>query len=226
MYSIESKEILVNRVGWYPAIQPSTIVLTDENTESVSGRYFNGFNSLVTVENVFASLSNKDATNETLQVELERLKSEGVSDVLGKVFDTNTLAAYPVLNNVISLNYALDYSNVILDFQQVFDEAIGYSVAVKTMEMIATTIRSNRTTVSNIISLDLLYQQLEGSFTQEGRLVSQGARAMYAEAIGKVINVLFPVKYPDGAILTPDGDGGIVVALPLNPTLKGNLKLW
>lgn len=221
MYDNTSIQALIDRIGWLQPLPPTNIVLSSENEESQSGRFFNAFNPLVTVENVKASIHNKDSNDATLNSYLYQLKIDGVMDVLNKVYNLNVRAVRPVDNLITSLNYSPDYSSSIELNQQSFDEAIGYSVSIKTLELLLSSPRSNRNTVSNGFTIEQIYQYLEGSFTSEGRLVSQGLRAMYMESIGKLINVLFPVSYPDGAIINSDG----TVTLPLKPTLIAR-KLW
>lgn len=218
MYNTESIQALIGRIGWYEPIPPTTITLATENEASESGRYFNFFNPLVTVENVFASIPNKDVDNDTLNAILSRLKVEGVMDVLSKVYNLNTRATAAVTNNVISTNYALDYSDIIILSKSYFDEAIGYSVAIKTLELLLTTERSNRSTVANKEQYDAIPQYLKGWFNKDGNKVSNGLDAIYAETIKKLIDVLFPIIYPSGAVIGADG-------LVTIPTLKAR-RLW
>jgi len=218
LYNTQSIEALIGRIGWYEPIPPTSISLTHENGLSESGRYFSFFNPLVTVENVFDSIPNKDVDNTTLNAILARLKAEGVMDVLSKVYNLNTRATAAVTNDIISINYALDYSDVIILRKASFDEAIGYSVAIKTLELLLTTQRSNRNTVANKAQYDAIPQYLKGWFNPDGTIVSKGLDAVYAETIEKLINVLFPTRIPDGSILDPDGT-------VRRPRLNGT-RLW
>lgn len=218
MYNTESIQALLGRIGWYEPILPTSIILAPENGASESGRYFSFFNPLVTVENVFASIPNKDVDNTTLNAILNRLKVEGVMDVLSKVYNLNTRATAAVTNDIISIKFALDYSNVIILSKSYFDEAIGYSVAIKTLELLLTTERSNLKTVANKSQYDAIPQYLKGWFNPDGNIVSKGLDAVYAETIIKLINVLFPTKVIDGGTLNPDGTVS-------RPILRG-VKIW
>lgn len=218
MYNNTSIETLIKRIGWQQPVPPTTLVLSSENGESTSGRYFNAFNPMVTIESVAASIINKDADNDAVNELLAQLRKEGVMQVLSDVYNLNTRATAYITNNVISINYLSDYSGVIIDKSQYFDEAIGFSVAVKTLQLLIATVRSNRQTVSNKFDYEQLMQYLEGSYTVQGQLMSEGLLARYKQTIGRLIDVLFPTQLPDGAIV--DGNGNV-----LRPVLRG-VRPW
>lgn len=225
MYNQESIDTLIARIGWAPALEPATIEVSAENQESSSGRFFNGFNPLAIVENVYAALPNKDATNDTLNEELARLRLEGVMDVLQKVYNLNIRATAAVTNYVISVNYAADYSGSIITNQQSFDDAIGLSVVIKALEMLRTTNRSNQRTNNPKIDLNEIQEFFHGAFTQTGQVLTKGLYAQYKEAIGKLIDVLFPVKYPEGAEVTTNPDGSVTVKMKERPRITGR-QVW
>lgn len=225
MYNQESINTLIRRIGWAEAMPPSTVEVSDENKETESGRYFNGFNQLATVENVNASITNKDADNDTLNEFLAEMRKDGVMDVLTKVYNLNTRATASETNGIISLNYALDYSSSIDVNRRSFDDAIGLSVSIKALELLKTTNRSNRTTTNpNIDSREVL-EFLHGAFAPTGKVITEGLYAQYRESIGKLIDVLFPVKYPDGSEVVVDPDGGVTVTTKPKPTLTGR-RVW
>lgn len=218
MYNNDSIQALYDRIGWAEAQEPTSIEVSAENKESTSGRFFNSFNPLVIAENIFATLTNKEATNDTLNAELLRLKQDGIKDVLMKVYNTNIRATAAVTNYATSVNYASDYSGVIIASAQSFDDVIGLSVVIKSLESIMTTNRSNLRANNPNIDKDIL-SYLHGSFTVD-RVITPGLYAQYREAIDDLINVLFPLSYPDGAII----DGDKVIIKP-RPTLRGR-QLW
>ena len=114
MYNELSKIALESRIGWSNPIQPnSEITLTPENVVSVSDRFFNSFHQLAIVENVFYTIPNKDADNEELNEFLLNLKKQVVLQVLNKVFDSNIYARTKSTNDFVSVNYSLDYSELI-----------------------------------------------------------------------------------------------------------------
>lgn len=206
MYNDTSIEELIKRIGWQQPVPPTTLVLSSENGESTSGRYFNAFNPMVTIESVAASIINKDADNDAVNELLVQLRKEGVMQVLSDVYNLNTRATAYITNNVTSVNYLTDYSGVIIAKSQYFDEAIGYSVAVKTLQLLIATIRSNRQTTSIKADYEQLMQYLEGSYTVQGQLISEGLLARYKQTIGRLIDVLFPTTIPDGSVIDENGN--------------------
>lgn len=224
MYNQTSIDTLINRIGWAEAMPPSTIVVSEENKESTSGRYFNSFNQLATVENVNASITNKDADGDTLNEYLATMRKDGVMDVLAKVYNLNTRATASETNGIISLNYAGDYSVSIQVNQQAFDDAIGLSVAIKALELIKTTNRSNGKTNNPNIDKIEVFDFLHGAFSPTGKVITKGLYAQYRESVGKLIDVLFPVRYPDGEVVI-DPDGGVTVTTKPKPIITGR-KVW
>lgn len=201
MYSQEAIGVLVNRIGWYPAIEPTSIVVSVENQQSLSGRYFNGFNPIAAVETIYAAIPNKDADNDSLNAELERLSNEAVFDVLQKVYKLNARATASVTHSVISTNYNSDYSESIILNQDKFDEVIGLSGAIKALEYIRTSFRSNLHSNSAKVDMGQIQEAFHGAVTLEGRVLSKGLHASYSEALGSLINVLFPIQYPNAVVI-------------------------
>lgn len=229
MYNQQSIDLLINRIGWYPAIEPSTIEVSVSNQQSESGRFFNGFNPFVIAENVKASIVNKDADNDTLNLTLANLRKEGVMDVLQKVFNLNPRASQETINNVItSVNYepSLIYDAMIDSNRQAFDEVIGLSVCIKALELIATTNRSNHASNNPKISNEMIQDFFHGAYSETGRVITKGLLARYREAIGMLINVLFPITYPPGSEVSVGGDGGISVNAPTTPPTLRARKVW
>lgn len=206
-------------------MEPTDLVIDAENVLSESGRYVNSFHTLATVENVYAALINKDATSEVLNTELLKLKNDAATDVLVKVYSSNTRAAYRFNNLVESINYNLDYTDSIVLNKQYFDECIGLSLAIKALEYLKFTNRSNNKTNNPRIIDNQVIESLHGAFAENGARVAEGLYYQYGQAIGKLIDVLFPVKYPDNAIVTTNPDGSVKVELKPKPTLKA-IRQW
>lgn len=225
MYNEQSIQTLVKRIGWQQPIQPSEIVLSAENVESTSGRYFSGFNPLVIVENVFSAIQNVNVSNETLITKLEELKYDGVMDVLNHVFNLNVRATAAVTNLITSVNYATDYSDMINTYQSSFDEVIGYSVAIKTLQLLLNSDRSNYRTVHNQENKADIFEVINGAFSPYGQRITKGIDARYREAIYRLIDVLFPVTYPEGSEIITDSNGGIKVVIKEKPVLRG-IQPW
>jgi len=219
VYNISSIDTLKNRVGWFAPVQPTNLVITPENEATDSGLFVNSFHALATVEKVFKSIENVDVTQDTLNVILAKIKVDAAVDVLHKVYDVNMRARYRFNNLIESLNYLTDYTDSITVNASSFTDVIGLSMAIKTIEQLRLTVRSNKDTNSYKLTDADLYQALHGVYTPEGKNVTIGLYGQYREALALLIDVLFPTKIPDGATLNPDG------TVKLAPTLKA-LRIW
>lgn len=195
MYNEQSKIALESRIGWSNPILPNTeIALTPENVVSVSGRYFNSFHQLAIVENVFYTIPNKDVTNDNLNEFLTNLKKQVVLQVLNRVFDGNIYAVTKSTNEFVSLNYSTDYSDLIIEKQSLFDEAIGYLMASKCMQLFLTTSRSNSKERTIQTSYQVLKVELEGVRDENGKVIANGVSQMADLAIANIISILFPIE--------------------------------
>lgn len=192
MYSELAIQTLIDRIGWREPVQPSEIVLSPENEESTSGRFFNSFHTTATVENVFACISNLDVDNDGLNEFLEEMKRDTVLEVLNKIFDTNIRAKYQFNAGIRSINFAPEYSDFIIANQSVFEESIGYSMVVRCFQLFISTIRSNENESAISMSFELLKSELEGMKNEYGKTIAIGHRAVYGIKISEAINILFP----------------------------------
>lgn len=221
MYNPDSIGVLKNRIGWQAAMQPTSLVISSENTTTESGVYVNSFHILATVENVYASITNKSANNDTLNEVLAQLKTDGVVDVLNKVYNLNTRATARFTNLVESVNYLVDYTGVIEVNKQYFDEALGLSMAIKAIELLRLSNRSNLNTTNPRIDDNTYFEALNGAHTREGQVLTKGLSAQYRESIGRLIDVLFPLKYPEGTEIIVDGN-----KIKPRPTIRNASHKW
>lgn len=195
MYDQTSIQLLIDRIGWNSPIQPNTdIVLSPENEESTSGRFFDSFHQLSIVENVFACINNKDVDNDSLNDILLKMKKDSVLEVLNKVFDTNPLANLKNQEEVVSLNYKSDYSFDIQNKVSLFDDAIGYAMAVRCLQMFISSSRSNLKERKITQSYEALKVELEGVINEQGVLIAKGAIGYYDASIINAIKIIFPTE--------------------------------
>lgn len=191
-YNPTSIQTLMDQVGWYDAIPPSTIVVDAGNKTSNGGTFFNSYHQVVTVENVRSTLTNPSSIDSTFNAYLLKMKRDGATDVLRRVFDLNPLAAYASYQGVTSINYAVDYTGLIASRIGLFDKAFGYSVCLSALQMFMTTARSNREQRIAGMSYESLAMEIEGIFDQYGKRITNGMDAKLAQEIQQIITVLFP----------------------------------
>jgi hypothetical protein len=195
MYDQTSIQLLIDRIGWSNPIQPnSEITLSPENGESVSGRFFDSFHQLSIVENVYKCVTNKDIGDTETNDFLYKMKKDCVLEVLNKIFDTNPLANNKNTEDRKSLNCKSDYNYDIQTKTSLFDDAIGYAMAVRCLQLFISSNRSNATERKVGQSYELLKVELEGAMNQEGVLVAKGAIGYYDASIINAIEILFPIE--------------------------------
>lgn len=77
---------LLGRMGWRPSTVANQPVLNGLNTTSRSGRYFNDFHALLTINNIKAILEDKNATDAVMNAELESWQCSSIMRGLTAVF--------------------------------------------------------------------------------------------------------------------------------------------
>lgn len=206
-YDQPSIDFLIDRVGWADAMQPTTLTISSQNLTSTSGRLFNSFNGMVIVENVWDTIVNEDADNQELNDVLYSLKKQSVLDVLSHVFDVNPKASLSYGTNEYPIDISnRDYSATIQGRNGLFDAAIGYTCAIKSIELILSSNRANGTERGNKFNWQTLKAELSGLKDEYGRQSNEGLESMKNREIQRIIKILWP-------------DGGY-------PKLIGRSDLW
>jgi len=196
MYNETTIQSRIDRIGWSQAIEPSPLTVDAENATAVSGRFYDSFHALNTVENVYACISNLEANDTTVNEFLYKMKRDAVLEVLNRVFDLNPLAyrATQEINGktVTSLGYAIEYDGAVISHPSLFDEAIGYSMTIKCLQLFLTTKRSNIEESTISLSYDQMKLELEGMVNEYGKLVVSGSIQKFESAVARIIQILFP----------------------------------
>ena len=188
-------DLLIGRIGWDVTIPPNPITVSNGNKASTSGRFFNSFHKLVTAENVNDSVNNLKIAEADLNVELAKMKKDSVLEVLNKLFDTNPRANHQNTEKFYSINYSANgYDSLISQFGTVFDQAIGYSMAVRALQLFITSERSNSAQRKMKQSYDFLKSELEGIKDKDGNILAVGVNALFDIAINDANEILFPTK--------------------------------
>lgn len=193
-YDSVATQALVDRIGWAEPVPPTGITLDAENILSNSGRLFNSYHKLASVEMVSYCTTNEGSeaiTNDTLNDLLIKRKEQAVLKVLQSVFDINERAnfTYNHKNQRIDLS-GTDYSQVIVDRANLFDNAIGYQAAYDVLETIATSSRSNILERCGMDAAQLKYEMQGVVF--EGKTITTGLQQSLWGATKHIIAILFP----------------------------------
>lgn len=190
MYTQEAIDVLINRIGWSDLSSGLPFVLTPENLTSESGKKFNWYHSLVLVDNVYAAVPEVEMPEEEFNDYLKDIREQAVLTVLTSILDTH-----------VDYDTSIDYSQTIIERATLFDDSIGYSVAIKMIELFISTNRSNFNERGAKMSYQSLKVELEGAKNDNGHFIAKGIIYKQEQSIKKAQKIIFPYK-----IVVNDGD--------------------
>lgn len=184
MYSPEIIQSLTERIGFgSPQEDGFTLTISEAIQNGTSGRTFKSFHSLVTLENIIAGIEKEQPTATQFEQILNEYRKGAVLEVLNVIMDQHPdYVANDSYDAIITENIAL------------FDNAIGYKVAVMVIEMFMSTKRKNIVERNAKLAVSNLKLELEGYRNDSGVLVAQGLVHKYGNAIKLAQNKLFPFK--------------------------------
>ena len=184
MYSEEIIQSLTERIGFgSPQEDSFTLTMSEAIRNGASGRIFKSFHSLVTLENIIAAIENLQPTAEEFEAILDEFKTGAVLEVLSLVLDSHE-------------DYINDdsYDASITQNISLFDNAIGYKVAIMVIEMFMSTKRNNIVERNAKLSVSNLKLELEGYRNDSGVLVAKGLVHKFENAIKTAQKKIFPFK--------------------------------
>ncbi len=184
MYSEESILKLSERIGWEQALNSDLDIQVDsDNVKADAGRKVNSFHQLATVENIYSAVSETMLSELDFNAYLKSLREQCVREILTAIIDQNVLSEEIV-----------DYSSVITSKPRIFDDAIGYSIAIKCLELFVSSSRKNLAERNAKLSFQNLKMELEGVRNENGHLVAKGLIMRKEYAIRQAQRILFPQK--------------------------------
>lgn len=182
MYSTEAITNLSKRIAYRASLNPDfPVELSTDNSTGTSGRFFGSFHSLVTIDNIYASVEEPNMEEEDFNVYLDGLRQDVATEVLSKVLNSN-----PAYIDTF------DYSNTIETKAGVLDECIGYVMANKVIELLVTTKRIGTDERANKLSYSILKVELDGVKNDKGFVVSKGIVYKMNAAIKTATKIIFP----------------------------------
>ena len=190
MYSNETIVSLSERMGFgTPLEEGFSIELDEANSVGSTGRLFKSFHQLVTVDNIFASLPDlgADATTKFNAI-LEDLRNQATLEVVPLIMDKHQ-----------DYDNAVPYDSIMEQNAILFDDAIGFKVAMMVLELFMTTKESNFAERNAKLSINNLKLELEGFRSDSGVLVARGLVQKFDRAVSKASAKIFP--------FTPTVDG-------------------
>lgn len=184
MYSEQSIQIISNRIGWgKPQVGGFAITVDEATQNGESKRNFQSFHQLVTVENVLAAVPDPNIDAVDFNFKLAEIRDNATRAVLTLIIDLNP-------NSVLET----DYSDTIITNAVLFDDAVGYKVAISVLEMFISTERKNFSERSAQMAISSLKLEIEGWKNESGITVANGLGQKLDKAVRKASIKLFPVN--------------------------------
>lgn len=185
MYSSDNIQSLFNRLGWrnLEADKLENIV-NDSNKVSESGRYFEDFSSLVTLNNLYKSVEEPFLNDRLFNEKLKSINESVVFDVLDRSFNYSER----------SCKVDIDKNDFIENKIGLFDQSIGYGVAIKSIEIMLMSQRNNIEERRVKDLYDDLMVELNGIF-DNGKVLQKGLVQKFEDSIKNNAECLFGSTY-------------------------------
>jgi len=187
MYSDEIISTLTERIGFgTPQEESFAVQISEANSTGASSRIFKSFHALCTIENIFDCidivLPDHADSSDKFNAILDDFRNGAVREILPAI-----------LNSHVDYIIDTDYSKTIEDNIVLFDNAIGFKVAMSVLEMFASSKRINITERNSKLSSSNLKLELNGFRNENGALVARGLVHEYQNAVKAARNKIFPI---------------------------------
>ena len=179
---------LIGRVGWrqFPASFP--FALNFENTTSLSGRYFQDFSALVTLTRINDTMDDAEADEQIFNEYLLDLQRAAINTLVSAILRENTCLTPEQAKTRLAC--------FVQDTPEIFDEAIGLQMACAVVDKIQHAPRSNETERTAKETSSLIFQELNGTYTETGVPVSFGLKNRLSRELKHLRGVIFPKPQP------------------------------
>jgi len=183
MYSEETITALSNRIGFgIPLEVGFPFQIEEANSVGSNGRIFVSFHELVTLENIYAATTDLgEGAESKFNNILTRFKYQATKEVVPMIMDKNS-----------KYDNSVDYNQTIEDNAILFDDAIGYRVAMKVLEYLMSTKESNLTERNAKLSISNLKLELEGYKNEAGIVVATGLGQRFNQSVKVATEKIFP----------------------------------
>lgn len=186
MWNPESIQSLVDRIGFAKPINSDfAITISGEVILSNSGRYVNSFHQLATVENLYSAVNEINMAELDFNEYLQGIKTQSVMQSLTDVISKDSRS-----------DLSFDYSETIIANPYIFDDVIGYTIAIQCLELFMSSSRKNLLERNAKLAISNLKVELEGMKTESGVTAAPGLKRERFYAIKKAKDVLFPFTIP------------------------------
>lgn len=179
MYSQEAISFLEARIG-FGDLNVSGVAVDAAHKAGTSGRILTYFHKLASLHNIYHTVDKAGMTTDELNAHLTQLKADSVRAVLAAILNKNKL-----------YRDDFDYSGTITSKPEIFDDAIGYSLAIAVIEQMASSTRSNKEGNEAKLSYQQLKIELEGIIDENGRVRAKGLNRELVSSIRAASKVIF-----------------------------------
>jgi len=182
MYSESSKILISKRVGWdYPTSSLFPITINAENLIATSGRRVNSFHQLANVVNLYYTVEESFTIESDFNSLLKEIRLQAAIEVMNKILDQHHC-----------YDFDFDYDKKLEKYQSLFDEPLGYLIAIKCIETYISSSRSNYIERNAKLAFEMLKIELEGVKNEQGITISQGLNSKFYASIKKAQKKIFP----------------------------------
>ena len=182
MFDQASIELMINRIGF--GVPESEILgdvtVSQENMVGTSGRTFRGFHQLVTLGNIYETTNEPMMNDEEFNAYLNLIKIDAIKSIGSRLLID------------IKLCPGINYSDLVLNKPELFEDAYGYAVAYACIEQMISTTRSNNKERNAKMAYQQLKIELEGMRNDNGYYVAQGISNNLTSAINIIADYLCP----------------------------------
>ena len=184
MYSELTISTLKERIKWNASLDSGfTIALSQGNATGTSGKHFQSFHNLVSIDAIYASVPQIAMGEETFNALLSDIRLQATLQTINDVLERHE-----------KYDAAVDYSEILINNAALFDNAIGQKVCITVLEMYLSTQRSNLPERNAKFSAANLKLELEGFTNENGNLVAKGVKYYYEHAVKKASQKIFPFE--------------------------------
>lgn len=180
MYSEASMLALKKRIG-FGDLSEDSVVIQPEHTTGTSGRTVPYFHRLAALDNLFASVSKSKTNTAKFNAYLLQMKTDAVKSVLTAIMELDK-----------GYRDDVDYSDTLIQRPELFDDSIGYSLAISIIEQLVATSRINIEERNASLKYDKLKIELEGFRDEKGNVLAKGLRADLYRSMKKAAKIIFP----------------------------------
>lgn len=191
MYSESSKILISKRVGWdSPTGSLFPITIDAENLIATSGRRVNSFHQLANIVNLYYTVDESFTIESDFNSLLKEIRLQAAIEVMNKILDQHHC-----------YDFDFDYDKKLEKYQSLFDEPLGYLIAIKCIETYISSSRSNYIERNTKLAFELLKIELEGVTNEQGIIISKGLNSKFYSSIKKAQKKIFPepIKIIGGA---------------------------